>query len=333
MLKFDTHKPYEREAILEPNLPICDAHHHIWDWSTGPYLLPDFRADIAQGTGHAIESSVFIECMAFYRQGLPPHMKPVGEVEYVANLAATQAPEGPKLLEAIVGLAELPMGAAVDKVLEALVVAARGRLRGIRYSAGWDASSEVTNSITNPVQHLYRDATFREGFAQLQRFNLSFDAWAYHPQLGDLLDLARAFPETPIMLDHVGGPQGIGPYAGQRDEIFKDWAKSIRELAGCPNMFVKLGGLGLPRTGLGFDTRPTLAGSVELAAAWRPYIETCIEAFGIERGMFESNFPPDKSSASYEALWNAFKRITAGASAYEKSRLYRDNARAFYRLS
>jgi L-fuconolactonase len=323
-----------REEILEPLLPICDPHHHLWHFPDSRYLLEDLLADIGVG-GHKVESTVFVECTAFYRARGPEAMKVVGETQFVAGVAAMadSGRYGPvDACEAIVGRADLSLGSAVDVVLKAHIAAAGGRFRGIRHAGGWDASEEVRNSHSEPTEHLYREPKFREGFARLAPNGLSFEAWQYHTQLPDLLDLARAFPETKIMLDHVGGPLGIGPYAGRRDEIFQDWRSNIRALGQCPNVWVKLGGLGMAICGFEHHRRAVLPDSVELAEAWRPYIENCIEAFGTERGMFESNFPVDKVSCSYEALWNAFKRIASGASAAEKARLFKGGARDFYRM-
>jgi predicted TIM-barrel fold metal-dependent hydrolase len=176
------------------------------------------------------------------------------------------------------------------------------------------------------------DENFRQGFACLAPLNLSFDAWLYHPQIGDLTDLARAFPGTQICLDHVGGPLAIGPYAGRRDEIFREWSRSIRELATCDNVVVKLGGLAMRINGWDFHEKADPPSSSDLAAAWKPYIDTCIEAFGASRCMFESNFPVDKGSYSYAAYWNACKLLTAGASANEKAALFSGTATRFYRL-
>lgn len=328
----------EKEEILEPGLPICDPHHHLWDFPGSRYMLEELMADIgpADGVrGHKVESTVFVECTSFYRADGPEPLKVVGETEAMAGVAAMaeSGRYGPvRACEAIVGRADLMLGADVDAVLKAHIAAGGGRFRGIRHAAGWDASAEVRNSHTEPSEHLYLEPTFREGFARLAPNGLSFEAWQYHTQLPDLLDLARAFPETQIMLDHVGGPVGIGPYAGRRDEVFANWSKGVRALAECPNVWVKLGGLGMSLCGFEHHRRERLPNSAELADAWRPYIETCIEAFGPERGCFESNFPVDKVSCSYEALWNAFKRIASGASAAEKARLFRDSARGFYRM-
>lgn len=326
------------EDVLDPDLPICDPHHHLWDFPSGRYLLQDLLEDIGPGDGiggHKVESTVFVECTAFYRAHGPEAMRVVGETEFAAGVAAMaeSGRYGPvQACEAIVGRADLTLGLEVDAVLKAHIAAGGGRFRGVRHAAGWDASESVRNSHTDPTPHLYLEPKFREGFARLAANGLSFEAWQYHTQLGDLLDLARAFPETPIMLDHVGGPLGIGPYAGRRDEVFAHWRAAILDLGRCPNVWVKLGGLGMATCGFGHHRRPVLPGSAELAEAWRPYIETCIEAFGPERGLFESNFPVDKVSCSYLALWNAFKRIASGASASEKAQLFRDNARAFYRM-
>lgn len=327
-----------REEILDPDLRICDPHHHLWDFPGSRYLLDDLLADIgpADGVGgHRIESTVFVECTAFYRALGPEWLRVVGETEFVAGTAAMadSGRYGPvRACEGIVGRADLCLGEAVDEVLKAHVAAGGGRFRGIRHAGGWDASDAVRNSHTNPPQHLYARPDFREGFARLAANGLTFEAWQYHPQLPDVLDLARAFPDTRIMLNHVGGPLGIGPYAGRRDEIFGDWSGWIRQLGACPNVWVKLGGLGMSVYGFEFHKREHSPDSAELAQAWRPYIETCIEAFGDRRAVFESNFPVDKVSCGYDTLWNAFKRITAGASAEKKARLFRDNARTFYRL-
>ncbi len=325
--------PNPQEDILEPDLPICDPHHHLWDFPHSRYLLPELLADLQ--SGHNVQSTVFVECTSFYRASGPEELRFVGETEFV-NGAAAMAASGRYgsvlACEGIVSRADLTMGESVGAVLNSHIRAGNGRFRGIRHAASWDASDKVRKSHTNPPPDLYALASFRQGLKELARRNLTFEAWQYSPQLPGLIALARAVPEAKIVLNHVGGPIGIGPYAGRRDEIFKSWSRDIKELAGCPNVFVKLGGLGMPLCGFDFHKREVFPGSQELADAWRPYLETCITAFGPERGMLESNFPVDGASCTYAALWNAFKRVTKGASAKDKAMLYRGTARRFYRL-
>ena len=324
-----------REAALEPDLPIIDPHHHFWHTPhRGLYFLPELLADL--GGGHNIAATVFLECQAMYRKHGPAEMAPVGEVEFVNGIAAMSASGtyGPcRVAEAIIGHADLTLGARVRDVLEAHIRAGGGRFRGIRYGVSHDASPAISKFVSRVVPpHLVRDPTFRQGFAQLAPLGLSFESWQYHPQLPDAIDLARAFPDTTIILNHVGGVLGVGPYAGHREEIRAEWRKNIVELAKCPNVNVKLGGIGMTSFGFNFHERGVPPTSEELAAAWRQYVEPCIEAFGPNRAMFESNFPPDKQSCGYTELWNAFKRITAGASAPDKSALYAGTAARVYRL-
>ena len=321
------------EEILDPALPIVDPHHHLWDHPGQRYLLDEWLADT--GSGHRIESSVFVECMAFYREDGPPALRPIGETEFANGVAAMAASGryGPtRACAAIVGHADLRLGVAVREVLEAQIAAGNARLRGIRHTAGWDADERVRRSHSNPPPQLYLDRRFREGFAELAPLGLSFDAWQYHPQLPELIALARDFPQTTIVLDHVGGPLGIGPYAGLAEATFARWKRDIAELAGCPNVVVKLGGLGMKVGPFGFHRRGVPPTSLELAEAYRPWIETCIEGFGAARCMFESNFPVDKVSVSYPVLWNAFKRLAAGASADERAALFSATASRVYRL-
>jgi len=321
------------KEILEPDLPICDPHHHLWDFPASRYLLPELLADLT--SGHKVESTVFVECGSFYRAAGPEPMKYVGETEFVGGQAAMAASGryGPVLAcEGIVGRADLSQGAGVAAVLEAHVRAGSGRFKGVRHAGAYDASPDIRRSHTSPPPGLYGLAAFRAGFARLGELGLSFEAWQYHPQLGEVAALADAFPGVAIMLNHVGGPLGVGPYAGKQDAVFQVWKAGIDELAKRPNVWVKLGGLGMTGCGFGFHRLQPRPGSEALAAAWRPYLETCIAAFGVERGMFESNFPVDGASCDYATLWNALKRVAAGASADEKARLFRDNARRFYRL-
>jgi len=324
------------EKALEPDLPIIDPHHHFWDTPhRGRYFLPDLLADT--GGGHNIVSTVFLECQAMYRKGGPAEMAPVGEVEFVNGIAAMSASGnyGPcRVAEAIIGHADLTIGARVRDVLEAQMAVGGGRFRGIRYGVSWDGSDAVQKFVSRIVPpHQLRDPKFREGFSQLAKLGLSFESWQYHPQLPDAIELARAFPDTTIILNHVGGVLGVGPYAGRRQEILAGWRKDIEELAKCPNVNVKLGGIGMTSFGFNLHERDVPPSSEELAAAWRQYIEPCINAFGANRCMFESNFPPDKQSCGYTELWNAFKRITAGASAAEKKALYSGTAARVYRLA
>ncbi len=324
------------ETALEPDLPIIDPHHHFWDTpQRGQYFLPELLADI--GGGHNIFATVFLECQSMYRKDGPREMAPVGEVEFVNGISAMSASGnyGPcRVAEAIIGHADLTIGARVRDVLEAQIAVGGGRFRGIRYGVSHDASDAISKFISRAVPpHLVREPLFREGFAQLAKLGLSFESWQYHPQLPDAIDLARAFPDTTIILNHVGGVLGIGPYSGRRQEILAGWRQDIRELAKCPNVNVKLGGIGMTSFGFDFHERDVPPSSEELAAAWRQYVEPCIEAFGVNRCMFESNFPPDKQSCGYTELWNAFKRITSGVSAAEKAALYSGTAARVYHLA
>lgn len=340
------------EAILDPELPIIDPHHHLWDlkpllasrapgehpfsdiYTQSPqYLFEHLLADTQ--SGHNIVSTVFMECSAFYNADAPDELKPAGEVEYVNGVAARSASGlygNFRACAGIVGHANLLLGDKVAPVLEALIAAGNGRFRGIRHSASYDADTRVLGPLVRAPAKLYRDPVFRQGFAHLAHHGLSFDAWIIEPQIPDVTDLARAFPETPIVLDHVGTPLGLGQYAGTHDERFPIWKQSMKELASCPNAFVKLGGLAMPFCGfpgMGPDHRPD---SETLAKHWQPYIETSIELFGPERAMFESNFPVDRWGAEFSTLWNAFKRIAQGASDDEKRHLFSASAANFYRL-
>jgi predicted TIM-barrel fold metal-dependent hydrolase len=323
-----------REEILEADLPIVDPHHHLVDRpETGRYLLPQLLADIA--TGHNITATVYLEWLSMYRADGPVELRPVGEIQFANGVAAMSASGTygkPRVCAGIVGYADLALGAPVEKVLETMIAAGGGRFRGIRFISATHPDQAAWGSLVNRPAGLLMDQRVREGFARLVPLGLSFDAWMYHTQLGELVDLARAFPETPIVLDHVGGAIGLGRYAGKRDKVFAEWSGRIRELATCPNLHIKLGGLGMRMFGFTHHTGELPPSSEELAAAWRPYIETCIAAFGPERAMLESNFPVDKGSCGYATLWNAFKRITAGCSAAEKAALFAGTATKFYRL-
>jgi predicted TIM-barrel fold metal-dependent hydrolase len=323
------------EPVLEPELPIVDPHHHLWDHGSR-YLFDEFLRDIS--TGHSILASVFVQCDAMYRADGDPDFAPVGETEFVNGVAAMSASGayGPaRVCAGIVGYADLQLGERVDAVLEAHLRAAGTRFRGVRGRSVWDADPSIKGSAKDFPPGLLLDAKFREGFSRLARYGLSFDSWLFHPQIPELADLAAKFPDTTIILDHVGAPLAIGRYAGKRDEVFAVWRRNIAELAERPNAFVKLGGLAMHLFGFDLDRhhRDGPAPSETLAELWRPYMQTCIELFGPQRCMFESNFPVDKRGATYRVLWNAFKRIAAGASATEKAALFKDSACRAYRLT
>jgi L-fuconolactonase len=318
------------EAPLEPDLPICDPHHHLRERPNDRYFLEEFIQDTR--TGHNIVATVCVENRAMYRKDGPETLKPVGETEFFDSVAAHAAADpniSTLVAAAIVGHADLRLGDATAAVLEAQLACSPSHFRGIRHSTTWDESGIIRSDA---APGLLADSVFRRGFACLQRYGLSFDAWLYHPQLLELVDLARVFPETTIVLDHIGGPLGVGPYEGKRDETFRVWSTGIAALSACQNVAVKLGGVGSTRSGHDWHERAVQPASVELANAMAPYFEFCIEKFGVQRCMFESNFPVDKASYSYVAIWNAFKRITQGYSRDERKALFHDAAARVYRL-
>jgi predicted TIM-barrel fold metal-dependent hydrolase len=322
-----------QEEIIDPGRPIVDAHHHLWDRGGQRYMIEEITGDIA--SGHNIVATVYVDCRSMYRAGGPEALRPVGEVEFANGVAAMSASGGygrAALCAGIVGHANLLLGDGARAVLEAEIAAGNGRFRGIRHASAWDADPGIGGNYATRPKGLLLDPTFRKGFACLAPLDLSFDAWLFHPQIGELTDLARAFPDTRIVLDHCGGPIGVGSYANRRQEIFPFWQAQVREIAKCRNVVVKLGGLAMRLLGYDFHERPRPPSSEDAAAAWRPYIESCIEAFGPERCMFESNFPPDKGQCSYQVIFNAFKRIAAPYSETEKTALFQNTATAFYRL-
>jgi predicted TIM-barrel fold metal-dependent hydrolase len=316
-----------REDVLEPALPIVDAHHHFYDRPGWRYLMDEYVADTR--SGHAVRASVYMQALTRYRASGPEELKPVGETEYVAEVTATADPQ---VAAGIVGFADLRLGDAARDVLEAHLEAGRGRFRGVRHLTTWDADASLANPLTAAPKGLLLDSSFRAGLAQLAPLGLTYDAWLFFPQLPELIDTARASPDTTIVVDHCGGIVRIGAYADRRDEVFERWSASMRELARLPNVHVKLGGLGMRINGFAFDKGETPPSSQVLAQTWKPWIETCIEAFGADRCMFESNFPVDKGSYSYVIGWNAFKRLTAGCSAGERQALFEGTATRVYRL-
>lgn len=342
------------EPILEPDLPIVDPHHHLWDRpkevlrnlppiehgfmdiirEVPRYLLDELLADLK--SGHNIRGTIYMECGAMYRADGPDGLKCVGETEFVNGIAAMTASGlygDVRACAGIVGHVDLREGAGVEDALRSHIAAGHGRFRGIRHSASYDDDPMVLGPLHGrTTAGMYLDKTFREGFAVLEKLGLSFDGWLLEPQLPDLIDLARAFPDTTIVLDHVGTPLGIARYHGKREERFDEWRKNIRELAKCENVHVKLGGLPMPFAGWRKSWHEPQPSSEQLAKEWKPYIETCIEAFGVHRGMFESNFPVDRFGSTYVTLWNAFKRLAKNYSADEKTALFSGTASKVYRV-
>ena len=319
-----------QEAALEPELEIVDAHHHIWDRPGERYLLDEFGADVK--AGHRVTGSVFLQCAFSYRTEGPAALKPVGETERIAAMADEAAVKGLHVCQGIVGYADLRLGAAVEAVLDAHIAAGKGRFKGIRQSAAQDDSILSTMS-TNPPPKLMADPAFRDGFRVLARKGLIYDAWIYHPQIPELADLADAFPDAKIVIDHCGGRIGVGRHATDPRATLARWRTDIRELARRPNVYVKLGGLARPVCGATFRDVAVAPDSETLAAAWRGEIGFCIEAFGPRRAMFESNFPVDMGMCGYVPLWNAFKKIAALYSPAEKAEMFAGTARRFYGLA
>jgi predicted TIM-barrel fold metal-dependent hydrolase len=324
------------EEILDPALPIVDSHHHLQEDKNGRYLFHDCVADMA--TGHNIISTVHVQAKSMLRAIGPAHLKDVGETEYArgaAAMAATGLYGGSRVCEGIVGFVDFRFDPGlVDEALDAHEVAAGGRFRGIRQIAPYVEDEGLKRVMPlNMPEGLFQNADFRRGFRQLDQRGLSFDAWLFHPQLGDVADLADAFPGTLIILNHLGGRLGIGPFAFHFDEEFARWRQSLADLARRENVFIKIGGLGMLYGGFDFHTRPAPPSSEDLARAWGPFIREAIEIFGPDRAMMESNFPVDSQSASFPVVWNAFKRVTADYSPDERAALFYRTAQKAYRLS
>jgi L-fuconolactonase len=323
------------EPTLEPELPICDPHHHFWDFRTERipyqrYLLHELVADIH--SGHHVRSTVFIEARAMYRADGPEEMRPVGEVEFVQGLAAASASGlyGPgRAAAAIIGHANLNLGDRVESVINALRTASPNRFRGIRHSASWDPHPEVEN---RGFEGQLASDNFRAGARVLARLGLCYENTLYFPQLPELAAFAKALPELTIISNHIGGLIRVGPYTNRDDEVWATWRRGIAAVAECPNVVMKLGGIGMPRTGFDWHTRDKPIGSEELAEAMAPWMTYCIEQFGSNRCMFESNFPVDKVSYSYNVLYNAFKRLSKGYSAAERAAMFHDTAARVYRI-
>ncbi len=343
-----------QDDIIDAGRPIIDPHHHLWDRRrrtqvsrasvlhleaesrrdrASYYLLDELLQDI--GCGHNVRATVFVECRSMYRVDGPEPMRWVGETEFANGVAAMSASGiygAVKVNAGIIGHVDFRLGDDIEPVLQAHVAAGGGRFRGIRQWAAQDSDSSVLGPLSGLVPPgLYLDSAFRKGFALLGKLGLTFDAWVLEPQLAEVVDLAKSFPQTQIILDHVGTPVGRGVYQGKREQRFDHWKRSIKALSACDNVVVKLGGLGMACCGFQW-TQAEHPASSALARAWAPYIETCIDAFTPERCMFESNFPVDSFTCDYRTLWNALKRIGANYSDAEKDSLFFGTAARVYKL-
>lgn len=323
------------EETLEPEIPICDTHHHLWVSRPEPahyqrYLLPELVSDI--GSGHNIRSTVFIEVRCEYRQDGPDEMKPVGEVEYIQGVADQSATgnHGPtKAAAAIIGHADLKVGEDVRSVLEAMREVSPDRFRGVRHSVGWDESPELVN---RDIQGALSTTGYRAGAKILSDMGLILENSLYFHQLSELAEFAQAVPDLTIVLNHIGGLLRVGPYANRDEEVLPEWRRGVEEVARCPNIIMKLGGVGQLRYGYYWHNRETPIGSEELAGELGPLMEHCIQQFGPNRCMFESNFPVDKISYSYNVVFNAFKRLSKGYSESERAAMFHDNAARIYNI-
>jgi L-fuconolactonase len=319
-----------QEDVLEPDLPIIDPHHHLWLRSGYTYLMPELAADLA--SGHNIVATVYAECHSMYRRDGTEEQRSLGETEFVRGQAAMSSSGefgATRACDVMFGNVDLTLGGAAETILERHIEASGGRFRGVRLSSGWHADDKIANVAAQP--QLLLDPRVKEAVAVVKRLGLSLDCWLYHPQIDEVAQLADAHPDLTIILNHVGSPILGGPYRGRTDEVFNQWKAAIFRLSKRENVFVKLGALPIRMPSYEGD-RSLPPSSQEVAAAWQPWMETCIEAFGSARSMYESNFPVQKRWCSYQVCWNAFKRISAGASAAEKTDLFLGAAARAYRM-
>jgi L-fuconolactonase len=328
-----------REEPLDAALPIVDSHHHLYDRPGSRYLLDDLLGDLY--SGHNVRATVIVQARSMLRADAPPQLQPLGETEFANGVAAMSASGiygDARVCGGIVGFADFTLGDGIRPILQRHISLAGGttsdggRFCGVRQSLTWDTDASLTNPLYPTSEHLMDSKEFRAGFAHLAPLGLSFEGWVFFHQLPKLASLARAFPETPIALNHCGGIIGIAGYAGRRDEVFREWRRGLIELAACKNVMVKLSGLGMRLGGFGFEDKERAPSSVDLAQAWRPWIETCVAAFGPRRCMYGSNFPVDKGSFSYSIGLNALKRLVADASPEDRADIFWRSAKTFYRL-
>lgn len=319
------------ESPIDAERDIVDPHHHLWSAPGREFMVPELLAET--GSGHRVTETVFVECHSGYRETGPEHLRPVGETEFVLDAAHESEAAGGAVVAAIVSHADMLLGDAAEEVLVAHEVAGQGRFRGIRHATSHDPDPEVRDGHSRPFPQMMADARFRAGVATLGRLGFSFDAWLLHPQLGELADLARAVPETTIVVDHLGGPIGIGGYRGRRDDVFATWAPALAEVAACPNVVLKVGGIGMEwYFGMGWCDRERPPGSEEVAGYWADWIRHAIDVFGPDRCMFESNFPVDRASLPYSVLWNAFQIVADTYDDAEQDDLFAGTARRVYRI-
>jgi predicted TIM-barrel fold metal-dependent hydrolase len=322
------------EPIIDPDRPIIDPHHHLWDKPGRHYMFPELLADLA--SGHNITQTVFLECGSMYRAGGPEALQSLGETEFANGVAAMSDSGGygkTRVAAGIVSYVDLRLGDGARAVLERHVAAAGGRCKGVRNRLDWDPNPLFGRAYDPTKQGVMVSDAFRKGFAALKPLGLSYDALCLHPQLPDVIDLARRFPDTPIILNHMGAPVRVGPYATHPDETYRAWRASLAELARSPNVLVKLGGIGMNTFGSPSFNRQPPSDSATMAAEAKPFIDACIEIFGPSRCMFESDYPVDNAMGAYSAIWNVLKRVAAPYSETEKTAMFSDVAARAYRLS
>lgn len=320
------------EEILDPSRPIIDPHHHLWPgtehYQEGPYRLDEIRRDVE--SGHNVVATVYVDAHANYAEDGPEEFRPVAETAYAASEGDEADRQGCRtgVCRGIISNIDLAHGNA-EAVLDAHLAAARGRMKGVRQLACTDPTF-IRRGDPDPL--IYDQQPFRRGFPLLAARGLSFDSCLFHYQIPQLVRLAQDFPETAIVMDHLGSPLAIGPYAGMQAEAIEEWRPLLAEIAACPNVVVKLGGQGMYLAGYTFHESPLPPSSDELVAAWGPLIEEAIQRFGPERCMFESNFPVDGLSCSYPVLWNAFKKMARSYSNEDRHSLFFGTANRIYRL-
>jgi len=340
MVVADKHKRYfdwlaqVKEEIIDPELKIIDPHHHLWNGDNQlagsfPYLIENLNEDTF--SGHNIVGTIFMECAQGYYLDGEEKYKPVGETEFVINLIK----DSEKLSKStnimgIIGFADLMLGHEVKDVLNTHLSKGEGLFRGIRHAAGWDKNNEIHNSHSNPIENIYHNKSFMKGAEELINLKLTFDAWHYHHQINDLSIFAKKYPELTIIHDHFGGPLGVGPYEGKKEGIFKKWKDDISLLSESKNVYAKLGGLAMPVNGWNFHKQNKPASSDQIVDMHHEYYLHTINCFGVERCMFESNFPVDRRSVSYHVIWNAFKKMVLGYSDEDKNKLFFKNAKDVY---